>query len=492
MYENPRSIEEIRSRQSELKTQRESFVAELERLRARQREKPDHEGLSDRIDRIQTGLDRVNDEDAELAGKAADLAKREDYLLKLAERRPELLEPGDGGVPLHREKSYEQLLDPHRDGVRQARDRGLRTIERYVKESELRSQAADTLDELIRKRDSSGLDARYLAAVGDPAYNSAFGKILADPLHGHLRMNQYEVAAFQAVAEVEKMRGLVSGVGAQGGFAIPFTLDPSVMLTSSGALNPIRAEARVITIATREWKGVSSAGVTASYDAEATEVSDDTPVLAQPTITSAMGRAFVPFSIEVEMDWASIQQELAQLISDARDVLDAVQFYSGTGTDSPAGVRTGLTTSQRVQTDVAATLDIDDVYDLKGQLPARAIPNAVFAMHPNKADSVFRFTPSGSTTEPQAMPERDGPLLGKRVIEWTAIPTALTTGTTQMLYGDFRAAFTIADRLGMTLEVVSHLFGASRRPTGERGAFAYWRTGSKTVVPELLRYLETL
>jgi predicted phage gp36 major capsid-like protein len=77
--------------------------------------------------------------------------------------------------------------------------------------------------------------------------------------------------------------------------AIPFTLDPSILLTSNGALNPIREVARVIQIATREWKGVSSAGVTASYDAEASEVSDDTPTLAQPTITSAMGRAFVPF-----------------------------------------------------------------------------------------------------------------------------------------------------------------------------------------------------
>jgi predicted phage gp36 major capsid-like protein len=50
----------------------------------------------------------------------------------------------------------------------------------------------------------------------------------------------------------------------------------------------------------------------------------------------------------------------------------------------------------------------------------------------------------------------------------------------------------IADRVGMTAEIVSHPFGASRRPTGERGLFVYWRTGSKTVVPEALRYLETL
>jgi HK97 family phage major capsid protein len=145
-----------------------------------------------------------------------------------------------------------------------------------------------------------------------------------------------------------------------------------------------------------------------------------------------------------------------------------------------------------VQTDVAATFDVDDAYDIKGQLPARFMPNATWAAHPTKWDTIFRFTPSGSTTEPQALPTRDGAFIGRPKIEWTAIPTALTTGTTQLLYGDFRAGFRIADRLGMTAEIVTHLFGANRRPTGERGLFCYWRTGSKTVVPEALRYLETL
>jgi predicted phage gp36 major capsid-like protein len=65
-------------------------------------------------------------------------------------------------------------------------------------------------------------------------------------------------------------------------------------LSSAGAINPIRQVARVIQITTREWKGVSSEGITASDDAEAAEVSDDSPTLAQPTITTAMGRAFVP------------------------------------------------------------------------------------------------------------------------------------------------------------------------------------------------------
>jgi len=60
--------------------------------------------------------------------------------------------------------------------------------------------------------------------------------------------------------------------------------------------------------------------------------------------------------------------------------------------------------------------------------------------------------------------------------------------------GSFRSAFTIADRVGMTVELIPHLFGAAQGnlPTGQRGLYAFWRTGSKVVVPEALRYGEVL
>ena len=52
------------------------------------------------------------------------------------------------------------------------------------------------------------------------------------------------------------------GTGSAGGFAIPFVLDPSIMLTSTGALNPVRQVARQVTISgAREWRGVASDGV---------------------------------------------------------------------------------------------------------------------------------------------------------------------------------------------------------------------------------------
>ena len=92
-------------------------------------------------------------------------------------------------------------------------------------------------------------------------------------------------------------------------------------------------------------------------------------------------------------------------------------------------------------TDVAATFDVDDAYDIKGQLPARFMPNATWAAHPTKWDTIFRFTPSGSHHRAAGVADPGrGASSARPKIEWTAIPTALTTGTTQLLYGDFRAA----------------------------------------------------
>jgi hypothetical protein len=44
---------------------------------------------------------------------------------------------------------------------------------------------------------------------------------------------------------------------------------------------------------------------------------------------------------------------------------------------------------------------------------------------------------------------------------------AATANNYVLLYGDF-TNFVIADRLGSTIELVSHLVGANRRPTGQR------------------------
>jgi HK97 family phage major capsid protein len=376
----------------------------------------------------------------------------------------------------------------------------MRTIERYWNARDLTRHAADRLDELVSKRDPVGFGARYLTAVGSPHYASAFGKMVMDPTMGHLGFSKEEVEAVRIVTQADRMRSLAEGTGATGGFAVPFSLDPSIIMTGNGALNPIRQLARVETIATDIWKGVASDGVVASYGAEASAVTDASPTLVQPSIDTQRMTIFVPFSIELGQDWGSLQQELVRLMADAKDVLEATKFLLGTGTNEPGGILNiggtgGLTTTQRVQTAVAATFSVADVYTFKQALPARFIPSASFAWHPNRLDGIYRFVASGSTTEPQIMPDgRNGPLLGKPAYEWSTMATTTTTGSKIGLYGDFKTGYRIVDRIGMQVELIPHLFGAAQGnlPTGQRGLFAIARNSGGVVAPNALRYLEVL
>jgi HK97 family phage major capsid protein len=84
-------------------------------------------------------------------------------------------------------------------------------------------------------------------------------------------------------------------------------------------------------MSTRELRLVTSDGVVAQYQAEAAEAIDNAPVLAQPVLVAQRATSFVPFSFELGDDWSSVAEELATLIADAKDVLEATKFLTGSG-----------------------------------------------------------------------------------------------------------------------------------------------------------------
>jgi len=265
-------------------------------------------------------------------------------------------------------------------------DAGLRTIERYRQSNHLSARSADSLDNMVRENDYGGLGARYLAAVGDPSYESAFEKILRNPTTAHFRFTAAEVEAVQRVTRIEQERALVEGTPSAGGMAVPLVLDPTIIHTSSGQINPLREISSVIQIGTNLWKGVASDAPAAAYAPEAAEVGDASPTLVQPTIQVATGRAFVPASFEVWQDWAGIVDELSRLLAQSRDILDATKMLLGGGpaSNEPTGLlsigTTGaLSATQRIQTAVSATYALGDVYLIKQAVMATVFgPNSTW------------------------------------------------------------------------------------------------------------------
>jgi HK97 family phage major capsid protein len=381
---------------------------------------------------------------------------------------------------IHREEPYSDRPVDRND----TRDGALRSIERHS--GHLEPAAADRLDELVRYGDPRGTEARYLTAVAADAYKSAFGKVLQFPTDAHLRFSREETEAVRTVSDVMIERAL-NLAGASGGFAVPFDLDPSIILTSGGATNPLRTISRVVPVSVDEWRGVSSAGVTASYAAEATETTDNAPTLVQPTISTEKAQAFIPFSIEVGQDWTRLQQEMSMLLADAKDVLEATKFATGTGTNEPFGVLTGVTNTINAST--GQTFTLANLFALQEALPARYQPNASWVGDLRILNRIRQFTIGDQPAwSPGIGPGAPGTLLGKPFYEASEFPDTPATGSKFLVYGDF-SRYVIAERVGLQVELVPHLFGANRRPSGERGLYSFWRNGAKVVDANAFRAL---
>lgn len=431
---------------------------------------------------------------AQARGQAAIAAYQSGNTGMLDQARP-APNPVPGGEAGHGGWATGQGPDRH---LQQHRSAAMRVLDHYRGTGMLDSAAADRADKVLRHGDGQALTARYLAAVGNEAYGTAFGKMVSDPVSGHLRFSAAEVEAVREATGAHSATIMgATELTTSTGFPLPLTVDPSIVITGTGALNPVRDVADVVTIGTHDWQGVTADSVVASYVAEGVEATDVSPALLGPKISSQQGRAVVTFSIEASQDWGTLQSELLKLVADGKNTVDATMFLTGTGTNQPGGIlniggTNGLTTTQRVQTATVATLAPGDSWLLKGAIPARFIGSTTFAAAPATWDALFQLVPAGSTTLAQqfADSDRGGPFLGRPKIEWSAMGTGATTGTKLIIGGNFKG-YKIVDRLGgITAELIPHMLGATRLPLGVRGLYAYWRCGAGVISANHFRYLE--
>lgn len=313
--------------------------------------------------------------------------------------------------------------------------------------------------------------SRHILNTGSPTYNRAFGKAVAG----------------RPLTDVESRA--LSLTGASGGFAVPFDLDPTIIPTSNGTVNPIRAISRVIQITGDEWRGVSSGAITATYEAEATETTDNAPTLTQPTISAEKAQAFVPFSIEVGMDWGGLRGEMGLLLQEAKDDLEAVKFVSGSGTNEPFGVLTGTTNT--VAGAAGQTFTLANLYSLVAALPPRYRTRSAFIGDLQILNRIRQFDTVGSSASiwvDSLQLGTPGMLLGRPAYEASEMPDAPATAAKFLVLGDF-SRYVIVDRIGLTVELIPHLMGINRRPTGQRGLYAFWRNGAKVVDANAFRAL---
>ena len=352
-----------------------------------------------------------------------------------------------------------------------------------------RTECGDALNDLIRG-DVDGDISRRILSTGSPTYRRFFNKMLAG----------------QPGTAEELRYGAMTGLGATtttGGYATVYELDPTIMPTSNGAVNPYRAISRVIKTTANEWRGVTSAGTVATMVGEASAAIEGGPVLAQPAAIVQKAQGFVTYSIEAGEDIANLDSQLGEMFVDAKDLLEAQKFTTGAGTTVfPQGIVIGAaasTTSSATTTVLAAA----DLYALEAALPARFRPNAVWLMNRYVTNKVRAIDTAGGAqlyTENirVGLGNSTGPstplayqLLGYPVAECSEMVASLAQNGLIMVLGDFSRYFVIIDKVGLNVEPVPLMFDATTSyPTGQRGLYFYWRYTSKVLSASAFQILK--
>jgi HK97 family phage major capsid protein len=362
------------------------------------------------------------------------------------------------------------------------RARALSAIEKMTGANDkIRSTATHILETFD---DSKATLARQCLATSSPEYIRAWSK---------MAMNREHSLSVAERAALERAMSLTDNAG---GYLVPFQLDPTVIITSSGSLNDIRQIARQVVATGDIWHGVSSGAVSWSWDAEGTEVSDDSTAFAQPTVQIFKADGFVPITIEAMMDEQNVTQEVGRLLAEGRDTLEASAFAVGTGSGQPRGIVTALAAiggASVVNSSTTDTLAAGDIYKVDGALPAKYRRNASWLSSRSFYNLIRQFdTAGGSQLWEHIGADVPSQLLGRGAYESEDMDGTITASSENYMtvYGDFRN-YVIADRIGMTVEFIPHLFHtANNRPSGTRGWYAYYRVGADVVNGNGFRMLD--
>lgn len=255
-----------------------------------------------------------------------------------------------------------------------------------------------------------------------------------------------------------------TGTDAQGGYAVPFVLDNEI-LKKERDLNIMRQICNVISVSSPDtaWN-IDLGGATSGWVAETdSRTQTDAPTLDRATIT--WGEVYaMPQATQYLLDDAAFDVESWYTNSVAEKFADEEEsaFLTGNGSKKPKGIL-GYTFT----TDADGSRDLGKIQKISGGLTFDSILSVYYALrqvYRRQGDCAWLM--NGATIEAlrKIKDEQNryiwvdniangmaGSLLGCPVYESRFMPGASTNGNLCVLFGNFKKAYTIVDRLGLNV-----------------------------------------
>ena len=276
--------------------------------------------------------------------------------------------------------------------------------------------------------------------------------------------------AESALLDIER-KAVSVGTASAGGYAVPEEISRAI-ITQLTNLSPMRQVCDVVSASTSDYKIlVDSLGTSSGWVGEGGARSEtNTPALNEVAPTFGMVYAYPKASEEALQDiYFDVAGWLTNSIATAFAAAEGAAFTSGNGTNKPTGLMAATVAAeddaslafgsvQAVNSGAAAAFAAsnpsDALINLVHKLKAGHRAGARFMMNKSTLATVRKFKDSTGNYlwSPGLANGLPSTLLGFGVVENEDMAD-IAANALPIAFGDFRAAYTIVDRVGLSITV---------------------------------------
>ena len=304
-------------------------------------------------------------------------------------------------------------------------------------------------------RMASALEEKKDSKVDTSAYNSGIKKWLKARMPDHLGNLQLSEAETKA---------LQSNIDPQGGFSVlPFIGGAEKIVFES---SPVRSLASVVTIGTDEYKGYYDddefdSGWIGEISTRAETGTADIGMFSVP-VREVYSRFKISDRLLEDSTW-NMESWAQMSVADKLARTEATGFVTGSGALQPQGLATATTNTStpagyvrgQIGTKVTAgatAITTDELVDLRTNLKSEYRSNAYFAFN-RATEGYIRKLKDGDGNyiwQPNYQMGGADSLLGQRIVIMEDMAD-IATGAISVMLGDFRSAYLIVDRAGLSV-----------------------------------------
>lgn len=335
--------------------------------------------------------------------------------------------------------------------------------EAEIREAREKASAAIDAAEAAKKAAEEATKKAARATVGGSAGDANVDKAEHKKAFGAFLRKGIETG----LADLERKAVNVTTAG-DGGYALPEQIE-SVIAQRLLDISPVRAVANVVSVSTSDYKQlVDTRGMASGWVGEAAaRTATNTPSFYEAA--AYMGEIYAnPQATQQSLDdlMFNVEAWIASSIADEFAYQEGGAFVSGNGTSKPRGFLNYSTAATAdsgrawgtlehvatgVSADFAASNKGDKLVELVYKLKAGHRNNAVWMTNKAILAEIRAFKESTTNAylwQPGLAAGQPSTLLGYRVIEAEDMP-AKAANSLSIAFGDFRAGYTVVDRLGI-------------------------------------------